>query len=192
LVTAQILKLIVFHQTKKAPNQSIISKLIDVSRSIYILRLRGSSFSTIQCKGKLKGKDMHHLKLEHSEQKIFTQTFVCKGTTTSFAYLCIQFHVHTQSYEGAVRLQYSSLPGTLAEKHTNRDRMRLLKSNRAISTSNYKKTNQTSTLTTSTRDCICSHKDTLLTQETTKANKIYSITKQQINNILIYSDIMKL
>jgi hypothetical protein len=47
-------------------------------------------------------------------------------------------------------------------------------------------TRQTSKLTTSTRDYICSHKYTLLAQEIVTSNRIYFITEQQLNNILIY------
>jgi len=35
-------------------------------------------------------------------------------------------------------------------------------------------------------DCICSHKHTLLAQETETSNRFYSITKERLNNISIY------
>jgi hypothetical protein len=43
-----------------------------------------------------------------------------------------------------------------------------------------------STLTTSARDCICSHKHTLLTQDIITSKGFYCITQRQPNNILIY------
>ena len=46
-------------------------------------------------------------------------------------------------------------------------------------------TRQTITLT-STRDCMCSHKYTLIAQYIITSNRSYCITKQRLNNILIY------
>jgi hypothetical protein len=43
---------------------------------------------------------------------------------------------------------------------------------------------------TATRDCICSHKNTLLAQDIITSHRIYCITQQQPNNILIYFNLI--
>lgn len=47
-------------------------------------------------------------------------------------------------------------------------------------------TRHTSTITITTKACICSHKNTLLTQDITTSHRIYCITQRRSNNILIY------
>jgi len=49
---------------------------------------------------------------------------------------------------------------------------------------------QNSTLTTSVKDCICSHQYTLLAQDIITPNKFYCITKWQPNNIWIYFNLI--
>jgi len=50
--------------------------------------------------------------------------------------------------------------------------------------SNKISTRQTSTLTISTKDFICSHKYTLLAQDITTSSRFYCITRRRPNNIL--------
>jgi hypothetical protein len=51
---------------------------------------------------------------------------------------------------------------------------------------------QTSTLTTATRDCICSDKNVLLAQGIVTSHRLYGVTEQQLNNVIIYIYLIKL
>ena len=51
---------------------------------------------------------------------------------------------------------------------------------------------QTSTIKTSTRECICGHKYTLLARDIIMLNRFYCINKQRPNSVLIYSNLVVL